>query len=98
MFVWLIAWRTLERRGLSTDPRALAGLAVVSALFTTLFEPLWVWTIHGYGPMDTLRNDFALDLGVPPPWTLALGLLITAVAFARRAIRPALRRPPRESI
>jgi methionine sulfoxide reductase heme-binding subunit len=89
MFFWLMVWRALERRGL-TDPRALAALAVISALFTTLFEPLWVWAIHGYDPMFTLRNDLTLDLGVPPAWEiLGLGLLIAAVAFARRAFGPA---------
>jgi sulfoxide reductase heme-binding subunit YedZ len=95
MFFWLIVWRALDRRGLGTDPRVLAALAVVSALFTALFEPLWVWALHGYEPLDTLRNDFTLDLGVPPVWEiLALGLLVAAAAFARRVFRPALK--PRE--
>jgi methionine sulfoxide reductase heme-binding subunit len=90
MFFWLMAWRALARRGLGTDPRVLAALAVVAALFTALFEPLWVWAIHGYDPMFTLRNDFTLDLGVPPAWEiLALGLLIAAAALVRRAFRSA---------
>jgi methionine sulfoxide reductase heme-binding subunit len=90
MFFWLMAWRALARRGLGTDPRVLAALAVVAALFTALFEPLWVWAIHGYDPMFTLRNDFTLDLGVPPAWEiLALGLLIAAAALVRRAFRAA---------
>jgi methionine sulfoxide reductase heme-binding subunit len=90
MFFWLMAWRALARRGLGTDPRALAALAVVSALLTALFEPLWVWAIHGYDPMFTLRNDLTLDLGVPPAWEiLGLGLLIAAGALVRRAFGPA---------
>jgi hypothetical protein len=92
MFFWLMAWRALERRGLGTDPRALAALAVVSALITALFEPLWVWALHGYDPLDTLRNDLTLDLGVPPAWEiLALGLLIAAASFVRWVFRPALK-------
>jgi sulfoxide reductase heme-binding subunit YedZ len=92
VFFWLMAWRTLERRGLGTDPLVLAALAVVSALFTALFEPLWVWALHGYEPLDTLRNDFTLDLGVPPAWEiLGLGLLIAAAAFVRRMFGPALK-------
>jgi sulfoxide reductase heme-binding subunit YedZ len=92
MFFWLIVWRALARRGLGTDPLVLAALAFVSALFTALFEPLWVWAIHGYDPMFTLRNDLTLDLGVPPAWEiLGLGLLIAATALARRAFGPALR-------
>jgi sulfoxide reductase heme-binding subunit YedZ len=95
MFFWLMVWRALQRRGLGTDPRVLAALAVVSALFTALFEPLWVWALHGYEPLDTLRNDFTLDLGVPPAWEiLALGFLIAAAALMRRAFGPALK--PRE--
>ena len=92
MFFWLMVWRMLERRGLGTDPRALAALAVVAASFTALFEPLWVWALHGYDPMFTLRNDFTLDLGVPPAWEiLGLGLLIAAAALMRQVFRPALR-------
>jgi methionine sulfoxide reductase heme-binding subunit len=90
MFVWLMGWRALARRGLGADPRALAALALASALFTALFEPLWVWAIHGYDPMFTLRNDLTLDLGVPPAWEiLALGLSIAAGALVRRALGPA---------
>jgi methionine sulfoxide reductase heme-binding subunit len=92
MFFWLMGWRALDKRRLGADPRVLAALAIVSALFTALFEPVWVWAIHGYDPMFTLRNDFTLDLGVPPAWEiLGLGLLIAAAAFARRAFGPALR-------
>ena len=92
MFVWLMAWRALDRRGHGTDPRVLAALAVGSALFTALFEPLWVWAIHGYEPLDTLRNDLTLDLGVPPAWKiLGLGLLIAAAALVRQALGPALK-------
>jgi len=92
MFAWLMGWRALNHRGLGTDPSALAALAVMSALFTALFEPLWVWALHGYDPMFTLRNDLTLDLGVPPTWKiLALGLVIAAAALVRRVFRPALK-------
>ena len=88
MFFWLIGWRLLNRRGLGTDVMALAMLAVASCVFTLFFEAGWVWAIHGYGPVGTLRNDFSLDLGIPPAWEiLALGLLIAAAAFARQGSR-----------
>jgi methionine sulfoxide reductase heme-binding subunit len=87
MFFWLIGWR-LTRRGLGTDVTALAMLAVASCIFTLFFEVGWVWAVHGYGPAGTLRNDFSLDLGIPPAWELlALGLLIAGAAFARQSLR-----------
>ncbi len=93
LFFWLMAWRVLDRRGLGTDVAALAVLAVATGLIAALFEAVWVWAIHGYGPLGTLRNDFTLDLGVPPPWELlALGLLIAAAALVRQAFRPDLKR------
>jgi methionine sulfoxide reductase heme-binding subunit len=92
MFFWLMVWRALARRGLAADPAALAILAAASAVFAALFEAVWVWAIHGYGPLGTLRNDFTLDLGVPPAWELlALGLLIAAAAFVRQAFRRELK-------
>jgi methionine sulfoxide reductase heme-binding subunit len=88
MFFWLIGWRVLNRRGLGTDVMALAMLAVASCIFTLFFEASWIWAIHGYGPAGTLRNDFSLDLGIPPAWELlALGLLIAGAAFARQSLR-----------
>jgi sulfoxide reductase heme-binding subunit YedZ len=87
MFFWLMVWRSLNRRRLGTDPRALAGLAVGACVFTALFEALWVWAIHGYEPVGTLRNDFSLDLGIPPAWQiLMLGLAIAVASFARQHV------------
>jgi sulfoxide reductase heme-binding subunit YedZ len=95
MFSWLMVWRSLNRRGLGTDPRALAALAVAASVFTALFEAVWVWAIHGYEPVGTLRNDFSLDLGVPPAWEiLVLGLAIAVVAFAAQHVGLAKRSVP----
>ena len=66
----------------------LAMLAVASCMFTLFFEAGWIWAVHGYGPSDTLRNDFSLDLGITPAWELlALGLLIAGAAFVRQSLR-----------
>jgi hypothetical protein len=64
MFLWLMVWRVLNRRGLGTDVRALAILAVASCLFTAFFEAGWIWAYHGYEPSGTLHNNFTLDLGI----------------------------------
>src|SRR5687767_3363890 len=36
MFFWLMVWRSLNRRGLGTDPKALLLLAVATGFFTAL--------------------------------------------------------------
>jgi methionine sulfoxide reductase heme-binding subunit len=85
MFFWLMAWRGLKRHGLGRDVRALAILAVVSSIFTALFEAAWIWIYHGYKPSETLADNFTMVLGVPPPWTiLVLGLLIAVASVVRR--------------
>jgi sulfoxide reductase heme-binding subunit YedZ len=91
MFFWLMAWRVLNRRGQGRDVRALAILAVVSCLFTALFEAAWIWVYHGYKPIETLADNFTMVLGVPPPWTvLVLGLLFAVASAMRQAgIAPA---------
>jgi len=88
MFVWLMGWRGLNRRGLGADVGALALLAVGSALFAALLEAGWIWAYHGFEPLGTLRNNFSLVLGVAPAWkVLGLGLLIAVVAAIRQARR-----------
>src|SRR5678815_5284818 len=70
MFFWLMVWRVLNRRGRGAEVRALAVLAVVSCLFTVLFEALWNWVYHGAEPSWTLGNNFSLVLGVSPGWQI----------------------------
>jgi methionine sulfoxide reductase heme-binding subunit len=85
MFFWLMGWRLFNRRGQGRDVTALVILAVVSCLFTALFEAAWIWAYHGYKPVDTLADNFTMVLGVPPPWTiLVVGLLIAVAASIRR--------------
>jgi sulfoxide reductase heme-binding subunit YedZ len=88
MFLWLMVWRVLNRRGLGTDVKALAILAVASCLFTAFFEAGWIWAYHGYAPSGTLHNNFTLDLGISAAWQiLALGLLIAVAVFIQQAFR-----------
>jgi len=87
-FFWLMTWRLLDRRGRGTDAAALAVLAVASSVLTALFQAGWIWAYHGYEPVQTLRENFTTDLGIPPAWQiLLLGLLIAVAAFARQAFR-----------
>jgi methionine sulfoxide reductase heme-binding subunit len=88
IFVWLMGWRWLDRRGRGTDVLALVALTVASALFAALLEVGWLWAYHGYEPIGTFRGDFTLDLGVPPAWqVLGLGLVAAIAVFLRNGFR-----------
>jgi sulfoxide reductase heme-binding subunit YedZ len=90
IFVWLMAWRVLQRFRLGTDARALAALAVAACLFTALLEAGCFWVIRGYEPSSTLGNNFnpvLFEIGVPPAWqVLGFGLLFACVAAGRNAL------------
>jgi sulfoxide reductase heme-binding subunit YedZ len=89
MFLWLMVWRVLNRRGLGTDVRALAALAIAASLFTAFLEAAWLWAYHDYEPSGTLGNNFSLVLGVSPAWrALVLGLLAALVAAGRQVFGP----------
>jgi methionine sulfoxide reductase heme-binding subunit len=88
MFFWLMAWRSLNRRGLGTDPRALALLAIATALFTALFEALWEWVYQDFEPGWVLGNNLSLEFGISPAWyNLTAGLLLALAAALRHAPR-----------
>ena len=88
MFLWLMAWRWLNKRGLGTDTRALVLLAIGSTLFTALFEAFWEWVYQDFEPGWVLGNNFSLEFGISPAWDiLALGLLIALVGALRHAPR-----------
>jgi len=88
MFLWLMVWRWLNRRGQGTDARALVALAMASSLFTALFEAFWEWVYQDFEPGWVLGNNFSLEFGVSPAWDiLALGLLIALGALLRHTPR-----------
>jgi methionine sulfoxide reductase heme-binding subunit len=91
IFVWLMAWRLLERRGWGTDPKALAALAVACAAFTALLEAGFLWARRGYEPSWTLGNNFSLaylDVGITPAWqVLGFGLVFVLGAAAGEVVR-----------
>jgi sulfoxide reductase heme-binding subunit YedZ len=91
IFVWLMAWRVLERRGWGTDPKALAALALACAVFTALLEAGFYWGRRGYEPSWTLGNNFSLaflDIGIPPAWqVLGFGLVFVLGAVAVEVVR-----------
>jgi sulfoxide reductase heme-binding subunit YedZ len=88
MFLWLMVWRWMNRRGQGSDVRSLVILAVAAALFTALFEAFWEWVYQDFEPGWVLGNNFSLVVGVSPAWwNLAGGLLIALVAALRNAPR-----------
>jgi methionine sulfoxide reductase heme-binding subunit len=87
-FFWLMMWRVLARRGYGVNAGALALLALASCLFTAAFEIGSIWAFRGYAPGEIFSIYFTPILGIPPPWTiLALGLLVSAAACVRQALR-----------
>jgi sulfoxide reductase heme-binding subunit YedZ len=90
-FLWLVAWRALNRYGMGTNLKALTLLAVVSSIVTALFEAAWFLSRRGYELSGTLRNNFsltALDIGIPAAWqVLAFGLVFVFGAMCSEALR-----------
>ena len=77
VYIWLMAWRWLDRRGRGAQPGALLWLAFVCAGATALVEAGWIWAYHGGAPLETLSDNVTLILGITATWwVLALGLLI----------------------
>lgn len=91
LFVWLMAWRALNRCGHGADARALALLALAACLSTALLEAVHVWARRGYELSWTLGNNFTpvpFDVGIPPSWqVLAFGLVFALGAAGREALR-----------
>jgi methionine sulfoxide reductase heme-binding subunit len=91
LFVWLMAWRVLERYRRGSDAVALALLAVAICLLTALFEAGHFWLIRGYEPSWTLANNFnpvLFEINIPPAWkALAFGLVFVLAAAGRNAFR-----------
>jgi len=92
LFFWLMAWRLLNRYRLAERPVALFGLALGAALFTALFEALWLWAYQGTrapgggSPLATLALNVDPEwwgiVGLSPTWKVLLAGLGVALAAA----------------
>jgi sulfoxide reductase heme-binding subunit YedZ len=90
IFLWLIVWRFLEKRGRGHDARALFALTLFAALFTALFEAGWTWAYQDFEPLFTLSTALSTNYGFPPSWKVAiLFLIVTFAAMLRRPQRGA---------
>lgn len=91
IFFWLMVWRVLARRGLGTNAKALAMLAVASCLVAAFLEAGFLWGRRGFDVFGTLGYNFTLNIlevGYPPAWqVLAFGLLVALGAAGREAFR-----------
>jgi sulfoxide reductase heme-binding subunit YedZ len=98
VFVWLMAWRWLDRRGRGTDPASLAGLAVVVSVFTILMEAAWLRAYQGVEAGQTLGDNATLEVGLTAGWWVLLLGLVAALGprLLRRAhaLLPHLRGDP----
>jgi sulfoxide reductase heme-binding subunit YedZ len=96
VFVWLMVWRLLARRGRATDPVALVLLTVGCAVFAALLEAGFLFVRRGYELSWTLGNNFnpaMLDVFVPPAWqVLVMGLAVALAAAGYRVLRPDVKR------
>lgn len=99
LFVWLMAWRVLDRRHrLGASPPALVVLTMSTAIFTAVFQALWIWLFQtlyqgvvapfGGDPWRNLAANFDLEWwqqsGVSPALqVLVTGLVVAAMAAGR---------------
>lgn len=95
MFLWLMAWRLLARRGLlKPGPRSIVVLillALVAAGASAGAEALYYHLKLGVDFMRVLATNWSFGIGVRPAWVVGgAGLAIAAVA----AFRPLWTRQP----
>ncbi|MGU3537438.1 sulfite oxidase heme-binding subunit YedZ [Methylobacterium sp. A54F] len=98
LFLLLMGWRLMQRRGVPSTPLPLLGLAVAAALLTAGIEAAW------YGLKSGIPADLVLGANLdfsgvirPAWWVLAAGLLLPLTSLLRPApgnrARPAAARP-----
>lgn len=89
IYIWLMLWRLLNRRGLGADPRVLLALAVLLAPATMLLEAGWTVTVHRERALFSFWEAIALNfdpqwwqaIGFNPAWVvLAWGLMAAGAA------------------
>ena len=86
LFLNLMGWRLLQRRGLGDRVSALLGLAVTASLGAAVVEAAWYAAFNRLSAIDVLAANFATDDGLRPAiWVLLAGLAVAAVRLVRLA-------------
>lgn len=96
LFLWLMGWRWLRRRGAESGVAALAVLAPVAAGAAMLLEAAYMAIRYGV-PFDRfLLANLDFDYVIRPGWwVLGAGIAFAVLAAAMAWLRPAPARPRR---
>ncbi|KAB1071034.1 protein-methionine-sulfoxide reductase heme-binding subunit MsrQ [Methylobacterium planeticum] len=93
LFLLLMGWRLLQRRGAGATPLPLLGLAIGTGLATALLEAAWYGLKSGVPASAVLGANLDFSYVIRPAWwVLGVGLLLPLVNLARGK-GPAPRRP-----
>ena len=87
IFFWLMAWRLMAYFGVIKRSAALTLLALASALFTFIFELLWLDLYQHLSPKMIAISNFELDLGLSATWQVLILGLGVAIAAKVRGVR-----------
>jgi sulfoxide reductase heme-binding subunit YedZ len=94
IFLWLMAWRLLARRGLLQRGIAslavLVALALVAAAASAGAEALYYHLKVGVDVTRVLATNWSLGIGLRPAWVVGASGLAVAVGAA---LRPLWNRP-----
>ncbi len=86
LFLNLMGWRLLQRRGLGDRVPALIGLAVAAAFGAAAVEAAWYAAFNHLPIIDVLGANLATEDGLRPAvWVLLGGLAVAAMRLVRVA-------------
>ena len=75
LFLILMGWRALQKRGLGDSVPALVALAAASSVGTALLESTWYHVQNHLAVPDVLRANLSVDDGLRPAvWVLLVGI------------------------
>ena len=75
LFLMLMGWRALQKRGLGDSVAALVALAAASSVGTALLEPMWYHVQNHLEVLDVLQANLSVDDGLRPAvWVLLVGI------------------------
>jgi methionine sulfoxide reductase heme-binding subunit len=89
VFIWLMGFRLLRRRGLATGLLPLMALAIISWLLTVCVEAGWYAVMTGVNAQRILLANLDFEYVIRPAWwVLVAGLAMAGLSAIRSGAAP----------